>query len=357
MESPPKSALVVGGGVIGQTSAFRLARAGWEVTILDPHPGAGATHAAAGMIAPSAEVAPGERENYVLQLEALPEWRRMNAELAEVTGREVDLVETGTLIVGWDGSDRRQVGQFAQVAKEFGIEPAQVTRASHPEMFEGVSGRIGEGVFISGDGWLDPDQAMDIIGEANQKLGVRIERQMVLDVETFVDHVVARTASTNFRADLGVLTTGALGLPAGATTSGANAIRPVRGMTVRVNGLDRSAQPTVRAFVHGHMFYLVSRPGGYCVIGATSDERSEPVVEVGETQRLLRDALDLIPTLESAHILETRVGLRPASVDLRPFFEVLGGGRWAWSSGHYRHGVTLAPMAALDAVQFARAAR
>ena len=357
METTSKSALIVGGGIIGQASAFRLARAGWDVTIIDPHPGAGATNAAAGMIAPSAEIAPGEQENYVLQLEALPEWRRMNAELFEVTGRAVDLVETGTLIVGWDGSDRRQVGQFAQVAREFGIEPVMVTRTSHPEMFEGVSGRIAEGVFISGDGWLDPDQAMDIIGEANEKLGVRIVKQEVLDVETFVDHVLARTAIENFRADLGVLATGALALPVGVQTSGANAIRPVRGMTVRVNGLDRSGQPTVRAFVHGHMFYLVSRPGGYCVIGATSDERSEPVVEVGETQRLLRDALDLVPALESAHILETRVGLRPASVDLRPFFEVLAGDRWAWSSGHYRHGVTLAPLAALDAVQFARAVR
>lgn len=306
------------------------------------------------MVAPSAEIAPGEQDNYLLQLEALPEWRRMNAELLDVTGRSVEFVETGTLVVGWDASDRRQAAQYAHVANEFKVAVVQATRASHAAMFEGVTGRIGEGIYIAGDAWLDPDQAMDIIAEANHRLEVRSITESVLEIESGVSGVVAHTHGATYEATVGVLATGALAPPPGVSPSGVNVIRPVRGMTARVSGLDRSAQPTLRAFVHGHMFYMVSRPGGYCVLGATSDERRESVVEVGELQRLLRDALDVVPALESAQVLETRVGLRPASVDLRPFFEILSGGRWAWSSGHYRHGVTLAPLAALEAVRFAR---
>ena len=355
MQGESKSALVVGGGVIGQASAFRLAHSGWSVTLLDPTPGAGATNAAAGMVAPSAEVAPGEQDNYALQLEALPEWRRMNLELHDVTGRTVEIVDTGTLVVGWDVSDRRQATQYAQVAREFGVPAETVTRSTHGAMFEGVTGRIGEGLYISGDAWLDPDQAMGIIAEANDRLGVRMVAERVLEIGTTCKRVIAHTEQTTYSAALGVLATGAAVPPPGLATSGRNAIRPVRGMTARVRGLDRSAQPTLRAFVHGHLFYMVSRPGGYCVLGATSEERGDQVVEVGELQRLLRDALDVVPALESAVVLETRVGLRPASVDLRPFFEVLDGGRWAWSSGHYRHGVTLAPRAALEAVRFAEA--
>jgi glycine oxidase len=98
---------------------------------------------------------------------------------------------------------------------------------------------------------------------------------------------------------------------------------------------------------------MVSRPGGYCVLGASSDEQRDLVVEVGELQRLLRNALDLVPSLESAAIIETRQGLRPASKSLSPFFEVVDG-RWAWVSGHYRHGVTLAPLAANEALNFAK---
>jgi glycine oxidase len=111
----------------------------------------------------------------------------------------------------------------------------------------------------------------------------------------------------------------------------------------------------IRSFVRGNTFYMVSRPGGYSVLGATSEERLESGAQVGEVQRLLRDALDVVPALEAAVVLETREGNRPASDNLRPFFEVLADGRWAWSSGHFRHGVTLAPIAAGEALRFAEA--
>ena len=159
------------------------------------------------------------------------------------------------------------------------------------------------------------------------------------------------TRDDEYRADLGLLATGWSGLPAGATSS-SNSVRPIRGATVRVQGLDRSSQPSVRAFVRGRAFYMVSRPGGYCVLGASADERADAVLEVGELQRLLRDGLDVVPELETAQVLETRIGLRPASPDLEPFFERLDLEGWAWSSGHYRSGVTLAPLAALEALDF-----
>jgi glycine oxidase len=350
--SSDKSALVVGGGIIGLASAFGLAHRGWTVTLLDPAPGKGATWAAAGMVAASAEIAPGEQVNYELQKRALPAWRELRVELREVTGTELDIHETGTLMVGWDGSDRRLVDQFAQVAAEFGVHPRAVQRTVDADMFNGLSGRINEGLFIDGDAWLDPDLAVALLIAANESLGVHVVTETVLEVSGDDESVCATTSAATYEASFGILATGAVPLPTGAAASGTNAVRPVRGMTARVLGLDRSTQPTVRAFVRGRTFYLVSRPGGYCILGATSEERSEPVVEVGEMQRLLRDALDVVPALETANLLETRMGLRPANVDFEPFFEVLAPGRWAWSSGHYRHGVTLAPLAARNAIVF-----
>ena len=52
--------LVVGGGIVGLTAAWRASRAGLRVTVLDPAPGDGATHAAAGMLAPVTEADFGE---------------------------------------------------------------------------------------------------------------------------------------------------------------------------------------------------------------------------------------------------------------------------------------------------------
>jgi glycine oxidase len=346
----------VGGGVIGMTSAFRLARAGWRVTLFDPAPGSGATWAAAGMIAPSAEVAPGEEQNFQLQRGALAAWRDLADELRDVTGETLELVETGTLLVGLDSSDRRLIDQFALLATSYGVRPRKITRETNESLFEGVSARINEGLLLEGDGWLDPDQAIALLSRANELLGVTVVREQVLSATTVDDHVAAVTATGEHRAGVGIFATGARPLPRGVGERVANVVRPVRGMTVRVQGVDRSSLPTIRAFVRGRSFYMVSRPGGYCVLGASSDEQQELVVEVGELQRLLRDALDVIPALESAAIVETRQGLRPASKDLSPFFEIVDN-RWAWSSGHYRHGVTLAPLAANDALHFARSVR
>lgn len=356
MSSRPRSALVVGGGVIGTTCAFQLARAGWGVTLFDPTPGRGASWAAAGMLAPIAEIAPGEKENFRLQRGALAAWRAMAKELANLTGVVLTLSETGTLLVGYDGSDRRLVDQFTEVATSFGARSRHVRREDVDGVFEGVSTRVREGLLLEGDAWLNPDETMRVLADANAILGVDVVTERVIGALVTDHGVEVRTAEMTMRGDVGVLATGAAALPAGLREQAVNHVRPVRGMTVRLAGFDRSEAPTLRAFVRGRSLYLVSRPGGYCVLGASSDEQGELAVEIGELQRLLRDALELVPALECATFLETRQGLRPASDDLAPFVEVIDG-RWIWASGHYRHGVTLAPLTATTARELAEKMR
>jgi glycine oxidase len=308
------------------------------------------------MVAPSAEIAPGERSNYELQRGALAAWRGVARTLGSVAGEEMTIAQTGTLFVGWDASDRRLIEQYAQVATEFRAPMETVTRTGSPELFEGVSPRISEGLLMEGDAWVNPDQIVRMLLKGLGLLGVRVIREEVTSIGSDAQHVVASTGTDEIRGDRGILATGAQGLPKGALASGDNVVRPIRGVTVRVQGIDRSAQPIVRAFVRGRAFYMVSRPGGYCVLGATAEERAEAVLEVGELQRLLRDALDIVPELETAQVLDTRMGLRPASANLEPFFEVLVTRGWAWSSGYYRHGVALAPIAAEHALHFVEGA-
>ncbi|MFI5036538.1 MAG: FAD-dependent oxidoreductase [Acidimicrobiales bacterium] len=355
MKSDARSVLVIGAGIIGLASACRLARRGHAVTIFDPSPGRGATWAAAGMIAPSAEILPGEEDNYRLQCGALAGWRALNEELHAVTGRRVRLHETGTLVVGWDAGDRALVKQFAEVALRFAAPFTTRRRAADPTLFAGLSDRVHEGLLMEGDAWLDPDEAVAILREALNILDVELVTEAVVEVGRDEQSVVACAAAGRYRGDVGLLATGWSPLPAGVRASGAHRVRPVHGVTVRVDGIDRSAGPAVRAYVRGRPFYLVSRPGGYCVLGASSEERAGAQVQAGELYRLLRDALDVVPGLETAEVLETRGGQRPASADGRPFLERLEPAGWGWSSGYYRHGVALAPWAAERAVEFVEA--
>lgn len=345
MSRDPRGALIVGAGVIGQVSALALARAGWSVTILDPTPGAGASFAAAGMLAPGGEAAPGEEENHRLHRAALAAWDALVEEVRAVTGATIGVHRVGTLVVGVDGGDRRLVEQYAGVARGYGVVVRSVRRIDEPAPFEGLSAKVSQGVFVEGDAWVDPDEALALVRAANEALGVTYRAERVRRCAVRDGAVLAETDAGVVEASLGVVATGSAGLPDGLDGPPGAAVRPVRGMTVRAVGPRRLHLPMVRAHVHGRPFYVVGRDGGYNVLGASSEESPVAAVELGELQRLLRDGLEVLPELEAATLVETRVGLRPASADLSPILAPLGAGWW-WSSGHYRHGVTLAPLAA-----------
>ncbi len=71
--------LVVGGGVIGLSCAWRLAEAGHDVTVVAPTPGGdGASWVAAGMLAPVTEIQFGEAALTELLLEGAKGWKEFD---------------------------------------------------------------------------------------------------------------------------------------------------------------------------------------------------------------------------------------------------------------------------------------
>src|SRR5947207_15952590 len=83
-------AVIVGGGTIGLACAWRAARRGLRVRVLERDvPGAGATHVAAGMLAPVGEASWGEEALMRLALASAAAWPRFAAELAEDSELEV----------------------------------------------------------------------------------------------------------------------------------------------------------------------------------------------------------------------------------------------------------------------------
>src|SRR5450432_362891 len=97
--------LVIGGGVIGLSIAWRAAQQGMRVTVADPEPGQGASHAAAGMITPISEAAYAEKELFRLGRESQHRYPAFTAELTELTGEPTGYRQTGTLQVAYDTDD------------------------------------------------------------------------------------------------------------------------------------------------------------------------------------------------------------------------------------------------------------
>src|SRR5439155_27273018 len=102
----PKT-VIVGAGVIGLGIAWRLAAQGAQVSVFDKGAaGAGASHAAAGMLAACAEAEPGEEALVALGRESQARWPGFADELLEVSGVDVDLRPEGTLVVALTADDQ-----------------------------------------------------------------------------------------------------------------------------------------------------------------------------------------------------------------------------------------------------------
>lgn len=343
-----KRVAVVGGGIVGLAAALELCEmADVEVHLYDPSLGRGATFAAAGMLAPAAEARPGESESYELQAQSIPSWRKV---FSKIGLSEADLHSSGTLYVGFDASDRRQLEQLRSVILSHGAEVRVTARGEEEAIFQGVHPNIQTGLFLPNDAWIEPDLVVEALKSTLENRGLIFHEQEVVTC-TNSGSITTKQEQADYSAV--VLTTGSAPLSIGFPLS-KNSVRPVRGITVHLYVDGAPSGPMIRAFVRGRDFYAVNRGAGNFVIGASSEERSEMGVELGELERLFRDAAEVLPFLEGSVVVDIRRGLRPASSTNDPFLERIADSSVVYSSGHFRHGVTLAPVTALETVRLVK---
>ncbi|HYN97626.1 MAG TPA: FAD-dependent oxidoreductase, partial [Pilimelia sp.] len=118
---------VAGGGLIGLATAWRAAQRGLSVTVVDDSPGTGASAAAAGMLAPVTEA--GYREEALLRLglASVQRWPAFAADVEAASGTPVGLRTAGTLVVGFDEDDVRELTALHAFQTELGLAAERLT--------------------------------------------------------------------------------------------------------------------------------------------------------------------------------------------------------------------------------------
>jgi glycine oxidase len=346
-------AAFIGAGVIGLASAWRSARAGLSVALVDPHPGQGATWAAAGMLAPVTEAHYGEESLVRLNVTAARWWPNFAQELEAESGMPIGYLQHGTVVVAADASDRLAIDEVLAFQQSLGLEATRLSarecRALEPTLAPGLRG----GVDAPGDHQVDNRQLVVALLAACREAGVSLVADSVTAVSVSSQPRaigVELGDGTLLRAGAVVVTAGCHsqqldGLPPGALPP----VRPVKGLTLRL-----AAPPdvprvrrTLRGLVHGESCYLVPRDDGSVVVGATVEEKGlDRTVQAGAVYELLRDARTIVPGLDEYELAETAVGLRPGSPDNAPAIGPTGLPGLLVATGHYRNGILLAPVTA-----------
>jgi glycine oxidase len=347
--------VVVGGGVIGLSIAWRAAGAGLAVAVVDPRPGHGATWAAAGMLGPVGEAHFGEDALARANMAAARRWPDFARDLETFSDRTVGYRRSGTVLAAMDPSDRGVVDDVLGYQLSLGLSPRRLSSRECRELEPLLAPGIAGGAEFSDDHQVDNRLLVDALLIAGRHAGV-----------TMVTDDVAAVASAAGRAT-GVILGRGNPIDAGAVVIAAGCwsgqlggvpepllppVRPVKGMTVRTrasSGTPRLGR-IVRGLVHGRTCYLVPRQDGTVVIGATVEEKGfDLTVQVGSVHDLLRDARTIIPALDEYELVETSTGLRPGSPDNAPLIGSTTMEGLIMATGHYRNGILLAPVTA-DAV-------
>jgi glycine oxidase len=336
-------AIVVGGGVIGCAVAWALAREGLGVLLLErDRLGEQASRAAAGMLAPLAELEP-ESPLRGAGLESLERFPGVVEELRELSGIDPELRRVGNLRAAFpDEAPAARARALATRAHECVWLEREEARKREPRLAEGISGAI----------WSPREAHVNsrLLTLAFAGAAVRRGAELRTGVDA-LELVRAGERIAGVRTPAGELSAAAVVLCAGAWTRPFQAsagirlpVEPIRGQMLRLE----SPRPPLGAIVWGHGIYLVPRDDGTLLAGATVEEAGFEVRNTAAgLSQLLRDACALLPVLGGATFLEAWAGLRPATPDRRPLIGPVPGAEGLWlAAGHFRNGVLLAPFTA-----------
>jgi glycine oxidase len=340
--------VVVGGGVVGLCCAWRLTERGARVAVLDrSEPPAGATRVAAGMLAPIGELAFGEPELLRMTVAAAERYPAFVAELEAASGTSTGYARHGALHIALDRDEAAELRRVHDLQRSLGLGAEWLPPRRCRDLEPGLTPSFNGGVHAPEEAVIDPRRMSAALLAALADRGAEV-RSGAAVTGALLDggriEGVRTAAGEELRAGTVLLAGGAWSgtaewLPEPARPP----VRPVKGQILELRAPDGEA-PCQR-IVASERVYLVPRPDGRLIAGATTEERGfDSTVTAGGMHELLREAYRLLPDVAEMELVEAMAGLRPGTPDNLPLIGsgVLDG--LVLACGHYRNGILLAPL-------------
>ena len=339
---------VIGGGVIGLAVAWRAARRGLRVCVLERGElGTGASRVAAGMLAPVTEADAGELALLGLGLRSARAWPGFAAELEQAAGADPGLRRSGALVVARDRDEAEALDRELALRLELGLDVQRLLPSAARRLEPALAPTVRLALDVAGDHSADPRALVAALAEAARRAGVILRTSIAVERIESRDGVVTGVGLAGGE----VLRSERVVVAAGAWSGAIDGLpriplRPVKGQILRLR--DPAGAGLTERIVRFEGGYLVPRGDGRYVLGATMEERGfDTTVTAGGLYELLRDAGELVPGVHELVVEEMSAGLRPATPDNAPVLgpaEELAGLHWA--TGHHRNGILLAPVTA-----------
>ncbi|MGE6752621.1 glycine oxidase ThiO [Rossellomorea sp. NPDC071047] len=336
-------ALIVGGGVIGCSIAYQMAKRGKKVLLIEKDRLAGkASQAAAGMLGVQTELK-GDGPLYHLAKESRDMYPSLATDLKEISGMDIEYVENGMIKLARTEEEVQELVETASKAphgEQIRWLSPNILFSYEPHLSKGVAG----GLYIPKDGNVSAPKLTQALGSASILQGAEISEYT--DVYDFMKErnkiTGVRTSKGDFYADETIVAGGAwsrflldrLGMKFKSY--------PVKGECFSVKVPGKIVERTI--FTEG--CYIVPKAGGRLLIGATEHPHTfDETITTGGLMNLIHLATSILPELVDAKWEKAWAGIRPQTEQGVPFM----GRSEKWkglsiATGHYRNGILLAPI-------------
>jgi glycine oxidase len=350
MNAMPTDVIVIGAGVLGLGSAWRLAQQGQRVQVLERNLKVAqeASWASAGMIGAQSEALEDDAY-FAATLASRDRWGAFAAELGQATGLPLGYHPDGCVHLAYGASfERRLDSKYLWQKRRAGM----VTRFEGEAMRQRwplLGPRVSCAYFADGDQWVDNEKLGPALEQACRSAGAQVacgvevvgfERGAGLWKVRAADGRVFEAPKLLLAAGSWVAALAELLLPQASVLK----CFPVKGQMLELK-VPKGLMPSVP--VHAENVYLVPRGEDRLLVGATVETVGfDKRVTAEGLEYLLLNLFETAPDLRPCEVTRTWAGLRPGSPDGWP---VLGAGPLEglhFALGAYRRGILLTPLAA-----------
>ena len=349
---PERPVVIIGAGAVGLAIGWQLAEGGQETVILEKgEAGRGTSWQAAGMLAPDAEIGFEELDLYALSRESLRRWPAFARQLEAAAAREVDLRTEGTFVVADDSDSAGALRRLYDFQQEQGLDVEWLSAEEALEREPFLAPRLAAAVYAPADYQVDNRRLVQALRTAFEEAGgILREHTPVQAVAPDEDHPVVTTERGERVEARTVVVAAGVGTRRIGGLEALPSVRPVKGQMAELK-----AEPpfTLRHVVRGPDAYLAPKSDGRLLVGATSEERGfDTRVTAGGLFEVLEGAREVVPGVDELELTATWAGLRPAARDNAPLLGASALPGVVLATGHYRHGILLAPVTAQEVARF-----
>ncbi len=342
---------MIGGGIIGLAVAWRLARAGLSVRVLEKNRlGREASWAAAGVLA----AGNWQRRDPLVEFQrkSLRMYPLFCAELAEASGIDPEYVNCGSVELLCDEQRFRMAQAEVDAAQAFlDAKGEPVLCLLSPREVAEIEPRLTGGILgaklCTFNSQVRNPRLLRALAAAAEKAGARLmEGCAAVAMRRAGDRVIGVGGTDgDWIAPYTILCAGAWSSLLDESLGKRIRVYPVRGQIALLQ-----AVPGLLGHIVKHRkSYLVPRRDGLVVAGSTEEHDSgfDPAVTAEGLGRVLAMTQQMAPPLAGARFVQGWAGLRPATPDRRPFIGAVPGfDGLLVATGHFRTGLGLAPLTA-----------